>query len=533
MAMDGMTLYAMVQELRPLIGARVDKVQQPNAETLLLTFRRTKLLCNIHNEHGRIHLTSSVYENPEVAPSFCMLLRKHLTNARLSGIYSVGLDRIVVLTFDARNEFFDDVKLKLIIELMGKHGNAFLINEDGKILDCMRHFGLDDSAIRLCVPNANYVDPPTQQKLNPFTTDLSAVLPCDLSATFFGISRQLARLLPQDAQRLQELFLSLSMGIISPSMYSFGVEPFLFDGGKPYSSLSEAMDAFYRERDAKLSMQRASTSLRAIVDRAHNHCANRLQDAFAAMQNEDQIQLNRMYGELLTSNLHLIKKGDCLALVDDYYQSPPCKIEIPLDVGLSPKENAARYFRKYRKAKSACQYAKKQLETFKAELEYLEAVQQSILTCTTTDELKEIALELQQAGYQKKPQGRQPKVSPTRPMQFLSRSGALIEVGKNNKQNDELTRSAQADELWFHAKDMPASHVILHSTSPSDEDIFDAAFLAATYSKAQCSNQVPVDYTKRRNVKKPGGAPLGLVIYTEQRTLFVTPDIEKAKEMLK
>ncbi len=533
MAMDGLTLYAMMQELKPLIGARVDRVQQPDAETLLLSFRRQKLLINIHNEHGRIHLTSSNYENPDTAPSFCMLLRKHLTNARLCELFSEGLDRVAVMVFEGRNEFFDSVRLKLVIELMGKHGNIFLLDENGKILDCMRHFGIDDAALRLCVPNATYLNPPTQEKLDPFTTDFSEVLPCNFSSTFFGISRQLGMILPTDAKELQELFLSLSSGIFHPALYEFGVEPFCLNGGRPFLSLSEALDTFYRERDAALAMQRQSMSIRAIVDRAHSRCSNRLQEAFAAMRNEEKIAQLRLYGELLTASLHTVKKGDSVATVDNYYTIPPSKLEIPLEAELSPKENAARYFKKYRKAKSACEYAKRQLDLLKNELDYLEAIQQSISTCTTADELKEIGLELQQAGYQKKVQGRQPKIAVTKPLQFLSRSGQLIEVGKNNRQNDSLTRSALADELWFHAKDMPASHVILHCSNPSDEDILDAAFLAACYSKAHSSNQVPVDYTKRRYVKKPSGAPLGFVTYTNQKTLFVTPDREKAKELLK
>lgn len=531
MAMDGITLYAMMQELKPLIGARVDKVQQPDSETLLLAFRKQRLLINIHNEHGRLHLTSTTHENPESAPAFCMLLRKHLTNARLSELYCQGLDRIAVLVFQGRNELFDEVELRLVIELMGKHGNVFLLDSQGKILDCMRHFGLDDAALRLCIPNASYKYPPTQAKMDPFTTNLSSVLPCDLCQTFFGISKQLARILPQDPNQLQSLFLALSNGIIQPALYSFGTAPFLLEDGTPYPSLSSAMDAFYAQRDAMVNMQRQSASLRAVVDRAHSRCANRLQDAFAALQNEDAMQRFRLFGELLTANLHSISKGDSIAHVENYYEYPPRYTDIPLDPTLSPKENAAKFFKKYQKAKAATAYAKNQLDKLKTELSYLEAIQQSISTCTTTDELKEIALELQQAGYQKAPKGRQAKVSPTRPLQFVSRDGVAIEVGKNNKQNDALTRSAPSDEYWFHAKDIPASHVILHTTTPSDNDLLDAALLAATYSKAQTSNQVPVDYTRRRFVKKPGGTPLGFVIYQNQRTIYVKPDKEKAKEL--
>lgn len=527
MSMDGLTIFAMVHELAGLIGARVDKIQQPNAETLILTFRKKRLLINIHNEHGRIHLTESSYENPDSAPAFCMLLRKHLINSKLSQIYQEGLDRIIVLTFIGRNEFFDEVELRLVVELMGRHGNAFLVDSNGKILDCMRHFGLDDAAIRLCIPNAQYRNPPSQSKLNPFTADLSKHLPCELCSTFFGISRPLARILPQDAPSLSALLLPLSMGIFTPALYSFGPAPFLLNGGERFESLSLAMDAHFARQDRALNMQRHSSQLRAAVERAHSRCANRLSDSFATIQNEDKLGQYRLYGELLTANPNCARRGSELATVLDYYQDPPKNIQIPLNPTLSVRENAARYFKKYQKSKAAVSFAKAQLDRLQAELNYLEGVALCIQNCTCTDELKEIALELEQAGYLKKTNQKQAKSVLSKPHTYYTQSGIAISVGKNNRQNDELTRCAQADEIWLHAKDIPGSHVILHTSSPTDQDILDAAAYAARYSKASGSPKVAVDYTKRRNVKKPSGTPLGFVIFTNQRTIMANPSAAK------
>ncbi|MDO4565517.1 MAG: NFACT RNA binding domain-containing protein [Clostridia bacterium] len=532
--MDGLTLYAMVQELKPLLGARVDKVQQPDSETLLITFRHRKLLINIHNANGRVQLTNSAFENPASAPAFCMLLRKHLLNAKLIDVFSEGLDRIAVFVFQGRNELLDETELRLVVELMGRHGNAFLLDSGGKILDCMRHFGLDESAIRLCMPNAQYQNPPAQQKLDPFTTELAAVLPCELSAVFMGISKPLAKVLPTDADSLQALFLQLSAGIVRPALYPFGVAPFQLPGGEPYPSLSEAMDAYFIRRDIELRMQRQSSSLKAITNHAISRCSNRLSDAFAALQNEETVRQCRLFGELITANLHAIVKGERLALLDNYYEQPPSKVEVPLDPSLSPGENAAKYFKKYRKAKAAHDYAKSRLADLELELKTLESVRQSLDVCTTSAELAEVAEELFELGYIKKQAvKRNAKAVATKPLQFESRSGVKIEAGKNNRQNDRLLRETPPDEIWLHAKDIPSSHVILHSTTPSEEDLLDAARIAACYCKAKLSDRVPVDYTRRRYVKKPNGAPPGFVIYTNQRTLFVKPDEKAVKELLR
>lgn len=529
--MDGLSLYAMMQEISPLIGARVDKVQQPDADSILLTFRKHRLLINIHNANGRVQLTNAAFENPANAPSFCMLLRKHLINSKLVKAFSVDLDRIAILVFHGKNELFDEVELRLIVELMGRHGNLFLVDSNGKILDCMRHFGLDESSIRFCMPNAPYISPPAQDRPNPLTANLADYLPCDLSKTFMGISKQLARVLPNDARELSELFARLREGLYSPALYDFGAAPFLLEGGTPCPTLSDAMDKFFMRRDIELRMQRQSSSLRTVASHALSRCNHRLSDAFAALQGEEELHRLRICGELLTANMHALRKGQARVVLENYYENPPSPLEISLDPTLSPSENAKRYFKKYRKAKAAIEYAKKQMDGFLTEQKTLESILQSIQTCTASSELQEIAAELIELGYIKKAQNRPVKVAPTAPMKFVSRNGTAIEVGKNNKQNDALTKGALPDEFWFHAKDIPASHVILHSAEPTETDIEDAAMLAATFSKANQAGKVPVDYTRRRFVKRPSGAPLGFVIYTNQRTVYAEPNDKKAREM--
>ena len=548
MAMDGLSLHAMLWEARGLMGARVDKVQQPDKDTLLLSCHgagcgRVKLLVNIHNENGRIALTRDTAENPAAAPAFCMLLRKRLIGSRITGMEQSGLDRTVRFCFSGRDELMDEAVCSLVVELMGKHGNAFLLDESGTILDCLRHIGVGAEALRVCLPNVKYEALPPQDKRDPLAAsweELAAVdSPRTLMNGYMGISRQIAALLLPEGlsgeQRSRYLFNTLQelkQGKLSPCLVpGVGPAPFLPLGRndvQPFPSLSEAYDAWYRERDVRIRMLRETGSLRATLEHALKRCENKISAFSNDLLSEEEEGRLRLFGELLLSFHGERPKGADNLVVDNYYEYPPVKVTVRLDPSLTVPENAARYFKRYQKLKAARAYAEGEMDKLKEEQLYLQSQLLALNNCENGDDIAEIRQELIRERYIRPSPVKgaaRPKAGRSTPLLFLSSAGLSIYVGKNNEQNDRLTRNAPPDALWLHVKDAAGSHVIVDSKGmPDKQTLLEAAMLAVHFSSQRNGSSVPVDYVARRYVKKPSGSKPGFVIFTNQRTLLITPD---------
>ncbi len=548
MAMDGLSLHAMLCEARGLLGARVDKVQQPDKDTLLLSCHgnrcgRVKLLINIHNENGRIALTRDTAENPAVAPAFCMLLRKRLIGSRLADMEQAGLDRTVRFTFSGRDELMDERSCSLVVELMGKHGNAFLLDEDGVILDCLRHIGVGAEALRICLPNVKYEALPPQDKRDPLEASREELSSVDSARTlmngYMGISRQIATLLlPQELpseQRSQQLFdtlQALKHGNPSPCLVpGIGPAPFLPLGREdaiPFPTLSDAYDAWYRARDVHIRMLRETGSLRATLEHALKRCENKINAFTNDLLSEEEEGRLRLNGELLLGFHGERPKGSDAVVVDNYYEFPPVKVTVKLDPSLSVPENAARYFKRYQKLKAARAYAESEMGKLKEEQLYLQSMLLSLNNCENGDDVAEIRQELIRERYIRPSPTKgasRPKSGKSTPLSFLSSTGVAIYVGKNNEQNDRLTRNAPPDALWLHVKDAAGSHVIVNSKDiPDKQTLLEAAMLAVHFSSQRNGVSVPVDYVPKRYVKKPSGSKPGFVIFTNQRTILITPD---------
>ena len=551
MATDGFTLYACVHELKALVGGKIDKIQQPDKDIVILHIHapntgRVKLMLCIHAENGRIQTVSRNFENPEAAPAFCMLLRKYLIGCRIVSIEQKGLNRIAVFSLSGRNEFFDTVELRLVVELMGRHGNLFLLNGDGTIIDCMRHFSIAENAARICLPNIAYSEPPETEKLDPFTASLEQIeeaccgrMPGKwLIDTFSGVSRLCAEQIVRDgtpedriATEIHAVFQALKEHTFAPSVIpGVGVLPFRPKNidSIPCSSVNEAQDLFYRVRDEQAILTKTRTSLRAVLDHAKKRTEKKLSECMKTIGDEEQIEHDRLCGELLLG-VHGIPAGRTSVVVTNYYADPPQQIEIRLDPKFSLQENAQRYFKRYRKNKAARIYALEQVGALTEELDYLKGQLLNVAACSTHEELSEIREELIRERYLRAPSEKRkaPSSAVSRPLHYRSPDGIDIFVGKNNLQNERLLRTSDLNAIWLHAKGTPASHVILCTEKPSRETLYLAAVIAAYHSSVSASENVPIDYTQVRYVKKPSGARPGFVNYFHQHTLYVTPSLEE------
>ncbi len=553
MAMDGIALGAVITECQPLVGGKIDKVQQPERDVLLFTVRANnstrKLLVTTHAENGRIQLTNRTYDNPANAPAFCMLLRRRLVGSRICSIRQLGADRICEIIVLARNELFDEVTLRLMIELTGKHGNLVLLEQNGAIVDCLRRISAGDDTARMLLPGFPYDPVPTQNKLNPFSAPLDAFAKCTdspdpvraLTAMFDGISKQTATALisaASNAAALHTLLGQMKDGYYAPCL-AFNAEnepvavlPFTPNGLyyriEPISSMSDALDRYYADRDQIVRIRRHGSALRHTVSSALSRAQNKYAAFLETIQQSDAHENARINGELILANLHLARPGQSELIADDYFADPPVKRIIQLDPAYSAQDNAKRYFKQYRKGKLGKAYAEGQIEGLASEISYLEGQLENIEKCDTLYELSEIKEELIHERYLKpeKTKASKPANKSSAPMQFCSSDGIAIYVGKNNRQNDTLTlQAARSENIWMHVKNMPGSHVIIdYDGEPPESTLREAALLAAYYSQARSSSGVPVDYTPRKFVKKPSGARPGMVIYSTNRTLYVTPD---------
>lgn len=578
MSMDGLSLLAVTHELQGLVGGKIDKVQQPERDALLLTIRsggsNHRLLLCAHPENGRVQVTAAQFPNPPEPPAFCMLLRKRLSGGRIAAIEQPGLDRVLRLTAQVQDELGDLTRVELIVELMGRHSNIIFLSEQGVILDCARHVGAGMSSVRLLLPGLNYTLPPQQDKRDPreceaedFERALSGPgrIHKLLSNAFFGLSPAYAALLcgrvveegDMDAARLSDedrkaLSKSLSAfyqdaaaGRFSPTLvYNDLHEPVAVHPFRPaipnqylraMPDMGTALDVYYETRDVLERIRRRSTALQKVLQNNLERCQKKLSVFETALNQQESLDQYRLLGELITANFHAIKRGERMAKLMNYYEDPPAPVLVALDERLSPQENAQRYFKKYQKGKAAKALAVEQRRQTLEEIAYLEGQQDNLQKCSTDAELSEIREELELEGYAKRQNTRMKpqKRPPSKPHHYMSSDGIDLYVGKNNAQNDALTlKFATGENFWLHTKNIPGSHVIIrHEGEPPERTLREAATLAAFYSKARASASVPVDYCPRKYVKKPSGAKPGMVIYTANRTIYITPDEAAVKRL--
>lgn len=571
MSMDGLSLYSAMNELnKRLAGGKIDKIQQTDKEELLLMVRSLgqtyRLLINASAADNRVQLTELKKQAPSEAPMFCMLLRKRIAGGKIVRFEQERLDRVLKISIETYNDLGDLSVFALYCELMGKHSNIILVNEKGVIADAIKHVGLGMSSVRFVMPGLEYSAPPAQGKQDPSkaSVDDFSMAMCmvgmsiakALSNAFFGLSPAVAAQLvarytdktectqlseaerEELAERLTAFYADMAQGkekasaVLNALGETETVYPFAISGSgiKLYDSIGEALDSLYINSDRREWAKRHGASARKVLQNNIERCEKKLALYADALNSEEQMEKCRLYGELLTANLHSLKSGTDTAAVDNYYADPVERIAIPLDRQLTPGENAQRYYKKYQKLKAARDMAIVQREQTLSELNYLEGQLDNLTKCTAENELSELIEELKDQGYIKRDKGgkKKMKLAASKPMHFVSSTGADIYVGKNNRQNDELTlRFASPNDIWMHTKNIPGSHVIVKGASEQDTaTMTEAALLAAYYSRARGSENVAVDYTPRKYVKKPAGAKPGMVIYTTNKTAYVTPSEE-------
>ena len=566
MAFDAVFLSAVLAEVRErCLGARVDKIHQPSRDTLILHLRsrdsREKLLFAVNPTAPRLHLTSASPENPAEPPMFCMLLRKHLLGARLTEIAQLPMERAAFFTFDCTDEMGDAVQKQLAAELMGRTCNLYLLAPDGRILDCLRRIGLDETTRRPALPGLKYIPPEPVAKENPLESpDFAAILDrpgadvladrlmdtlgglsplvCREAALFAAgdIDARVSALDREDtARKLADFFREYGA---HPRPYYYAApdgtpKQFAFCPIRQYGSCQKAesfgalLDGYYTLRDRKDAMRQKSQSVRKTVQ---NLCT-RLTRKLAIQEKELQATYDRerlrQLGDILTANLHRVVKGQTVISCEDFYDEEMKMVDIPLSPILSPQQNAAKFYKDYTRMKNAEKELTHQISLGQTELEYLKSVLEELNRAQNEAELEEIRRELSDGGYLRQDGGKKRvKQGKLAPMRFVSTDGYPIYVGRNNRQNEELTfKLARKDDIWCHASKVHGSHVIIScgGTTPPDNTITQAAQLAAYYAETTGGRNVPVDVTPVKQVKKiPNGKP-GMVIYHTYKTVIANP----------
>lgn len=578
MSFDGFVTRCVTDELRSkLLNGKIDKVYQPEKDEIILSVRTRsgnyKLLLSASASNPRIHLTEVQRENPMTPPMLCMLMRKHLAGAVIIDIKQNGFDRVVRIDAETRNELGDLCTRSVIIEIMGRHSNIILVDDSGRIMDSAKHIDFTVSAVRQVLPGMTYELPPAQDKTAADSlkaTELMEALAAQpedtlmdkfLLSEIMGMSPLLAREIVYrfsgNTKMMKcevdcaafvvhtvDFLKNICGGIYEPSLV---IEPSekkpvafscvrlsQYEGAykiEEYDLISEVIDSFFEIRSRREHMNRRSAALLKLIHNNIERCQKKIvmhKEHIRSAQDRDKY---KMYGDLLTANLYRIKYGDKSVRVQNYYSESGEKIEIPLKADISPSQNAQRFYKRYNKAKTTEKFASEQLEIAENEKYYLESVADALENADTPVELDEIRQELMTEGYiAKQNNAKKKQQKKSEPIKIISVDGYEILIGRNNRQNDELTlKSAYSTDLWFHTKEIPGSHTIIRTRGTGEAPettMMQAAKLAAYYSKARNSSKVPVDYTLIKNVKKPNGAKPGMVIYDRYNTVYVTPSEE-------
>ncbi|MBE1553519.1 Rqc2 family fibronectin-binding protein [Sporosarcina limicola] len=563
MAFDGLFTTAMVQELQVLKNGRISKIHQPNAQEVVFLIRadgkNQKLLISIHPSYSRIQLTEEAITNPSEPPMFCMVLRKHLEGGKITSINQYGMDRIITMDIRAKNEIGDDINRKIYVEIMGRHSNLLLVDPDRDlIIDSMKHLPPSVNSYRTVMPGQPFISAPPQDKTDPFSLSEDAfatLLPQfessrDIVDTLTGFSpinadELLYRLRGSSADEaftVFTLFLYSFKGIDSaPNISANGTKTVFSATALTYvdktvaefNLLGNLLDKVYFARAERERVKSQAADLERWLDNEIAKLNLKMKKLVKERETAGKLDTLRLYGELLTANIHAVQKGAKEAVVDNYYEEGTT-MTIPLDPRKSPNDNAQRYYSRYSKAKTALIMLAEQLEKTVDDIAYFEMVKQQVMQASPED-IEEIREELAELGFLKaRKLKKKSKPKKPAPESYISSAGVKISVGKNNKQNDYLTfKIASRDQTWLHTKDIPGSHVVIHDANPDEETIREAAVLSAYFSKARGSSSVPVDYTEVRHVKKPNGSKPGFVIYFEQKTMFVTPDEDIVRTMKK
>ena len=584
MPLDALCLSGVVAELKPILtGAKIDKVHQPGRDEIILALRlgrgNGRLLLSASPNHPRLQMTELSRENPDAPPMFCMLLRKHLMGGRILSVVQPHLERIVELRLEVLDELVDRKERRLILEAMGRRANLVLVDDQGRIVDCLRRVDGDMSAQRQLLPGLFYRLPPAMEKADPTALDGGEWLrrveqaPGEsrvdhwLLDTFGGwsplVCREIAfraggrvdvtfdELGPQGRVRVGEaaeaLLKTVRENNFTPTVISVEKRPkdFTFFPAEQYEEAGECtayptfsalMDRFYEQRENQERIRQKGQDLIRSVTNARDRTARKLANQQRELEATQDRERLRQFGDIITSNLHTMERGMATLRALDFYDPEGAEVDIKLDPLLTPQQNAAKYYKEYNKAKTAEEMLTIQLEKGRRELDYLNSVLENITLAEGERDLQEIRQELADTGYlrrQTKGKDKGRRLSP-KPMEFRSSAGLRISVGKNNVQNDLLTcKQAFKSDIWFHTQKIHGSHVILwlEGGEADAQSLTEAAILAATFSQAGEGSRVPVDYTPVKYVKKPAGARPGMVVYTTYQTAVVDPDPELAKRL--
>lgn len=579
MSLDGIFLNSITNDLhKKLLGGRVDKIHQPDKNEIVISIRSKgenyKLLITAISSSPRLHLTNVARQNPVEPPMFCMLLRKHLTGAHITNIKQINFDRIVEISFECKDELDTTVRKSLIIEIMGKHSNIIFIHEDKTIIDALKRIAENISSVRQIYPGLKYVIPPGSDKLNPlkvtrelFMKEIESVnsgiyIYNFLYKNFLGfspfISREICYLanlnestyLGELSETKKEEIWSIFSKIINKieqnsftyniyydenknqyGFYCMDVEYLRDYDRKKFTSPGELFDEYYYELDNKNKINQRVASLIKSINTKIDRDKKKVEKQRNELLNAESRDKYRVYGELILSNLHKIPENHKLTVIN-YYDPEQKEITIPLDPKLNLSQNSQKFFKRYNKLKKAEEELQKLIDSSLNEISYLENILFSIEECETTDDLNDIYNELISEGFMKRKTkvNKQKNIKPV--TAFISSAGHEILVGKNNLQNDMLTfKIGKKEDYWFHAKNMPGSHVIIKTNGDelTDDEYVEAARIAAFYSKGKNSGTVEVDYTKKSNVKKPPNAKPGFVIYDTNYSMLVEPNINGIK----
>ncbi|KHE71517.1 NFACT family protein [Halobacillus sp. BBL2006] len=568
MSFDGIVTRAITNELNEKIqSGRIMKIYQPTDTELIFTVRAQRknhtLLLSAHSSYARFHLTEDQYSNPKEPPMLCMLLRKHLVGGFVENIEQEDMERIVKFRVRTRNEIGDETVKTLIIEVMGKHSNILLIDENqGHILDSIKHLPPSQNRHRTIMPGQPYKLPPEQGKISPLDLEPDDLIrKLDFNAgkmdkqilgVVMGFSPMITKEIAYQAKlggpdAYKEAYAQVRERVVNhdyepqvnlgerEQFYVLPLHTFSEDT-EQFTSISEMLDAYYSGKAERDRVKQQAGDLYRFLKNERDKNVRKIKKHHHTLKKSESAEEYQRLGELLTAHMHMVKNGDAQVTVVDYYDPDQAERTIELNPNKSPSENAQNYFQTYQKLKKSKQVVQQEIKKAEDEIQYFERLIQQVESAREQD-IEEIREELREQGYmKKKPSAGKKKNKPAKPApeSFISSDGTQIYVGRNNKQNEYLTnRIANKSDIWLHAKDIPGSHVVIRDENPTEDTLFEAAQLAANFSKSSKSSTVPVDYTQIKHVKKPSGAKPGYVIYDHQQTLFVTPETSFVKKLRK
>ncbi|MBF2260630.1 Rqc2 family fibronectin-binding protein [Staphylococcus capitis] len=562
MAYDGLFTKKMVESLQSLVSGRIHKINQPENDTIIMVVRQNRknhqLLLSIHPSFSRLQITDKKYDNPFNPPMFARVFRKHLEGGFIENIRQIGNDRRVEIDIKSKDEIGDTMHRTIILEIMGKHSNLILVDENRKIIEGFKHLTPNTNQYRTVMPGFEYEAPPSQNKLNPYEISgqealkyidfNSGKISKQLLNSFEGFSPLITNEIVSRRQFMTQETLpeaydevmaetQLSPTPVFHKNHETGKEDFYFmklnqfyDDVVEYDSLNDLLDRYYDARGERERVKQRANDLVRFVQQQLQKQQNKLSKLIDEYESAKDKETQQLYGELITANIYRIKQGDESVTALNYYTGE--EVTIPLNPTKSPSVNAQYYYKQYNRLKTREHELDHQIQLTKENIDYFSNIEQQ-LEHITVDDIDDIRDELADQGFMKQRKNTKKKKNAQIQLQtYRSSDGDTILVGKNNKQNDYLTnKKAQKSHIWFHTKDIPGSHVVILNDSPSDETIKEAAMLAGYFSKAGNSGQIPVDYTEIRNVHKPSGAKPGFVTYDNQKTLYATPDYDKIQQM--